>query len=423
MAKHAILSNAEMRTRQLRLEQCNETVGAHRLVKNPVLLSSTLYLTEQSDCACGQNATVELGSRFVMPHMVTDKLNTMCSWCDDANPRPGKLRRIENLSIMVGCPYPWQVGHIVYNGIAGLFDVLHDLGRIPTNATVFFAQIRPEVADFIRQLVRHTLGAQAEVQDLADMLRQSKETAFVFDELVVGIYSSELDHYNFDPCIFPKWRRFIDTIKLSLSIQNDRHAILSQRLKNRPVLGCRLPAVVDVLVVNRRGTRKIINADQVVLALRRSCLTHSVNIVYYEDLSFDEQVSLSSSVDVIVGMDGTGLLNAHFMQGAGLSAILRVLPYGGDVLTPKKSNNFEHIWDALGIHHECLVVKEKKCTISRNITKLSRAIEAPSGLSLQERYDMLFTQDTLLDAGAVIASLDRLFRKIRTGLEFSYLPT
>ena len=77
--------------------------------------------------------------------------------------------------------------------------------------------------------MRHTLGAQAEVRDLANMLCHSEETAFVFDELVVGINSSALDHDNIDPCIYSKWRRFIDTIKLSLSVRNDRHAaVLNQ---------------------------------------------------------------------------------------------------------------------------------------------------------------------------------------------------
>jgi hypothetical protein len=86
----------------------------------------------------------------------------------------------------------------------------------------------------------------------------------------------------------------------------------------------RLPRPV-VIIVQRPGVRRIINEDEVVNATRRLCQRCDVLTQNMEDLSVREQTEFAATASAIVGMHGSGLVHALWMQPG--AAMVEILPY------------------------------------------------------------------------------------------------
>lgn len=79
---------------------------------------------------------------------------------------------------------------------------------------------------------------------------------------------------------------------------------------------------VKVGILNRRGTRRILNVD----VLSKVLSNYSSRVVYFEGATFQEQVDFFSSVDVLVSPHGAQLTGEVFMPKCG--AVLELIPRG-----------------------------------------------------------------------------------------------
>ena len=101
-----------------------------------------------------------------------------------------------------------------------------------------------------------------------------------------------------------------------------------------------------VLLINRHEGRRILNEAALLTALRAVPGVGAVEVAIFGG-PLHVQLALSAAAHVMIGMDGTGLHNANWLQPG--AAVVYALPFGTDVLIPTKGDNFVRMWNALGV--------------------------------------------------------------------------
>lgn len=368
------------------------------------------------------------GSQYVqdLPIVATD------AWT--ADPLPQTCTFLPEHTAFVGLTYWPQIGHFVYNTVSSLFSVLglveaHAAGphvytraRATLNGSLqlflypdlparllrwsqelWQPVISPSstAAEIFRVLTRHP------AMSLPALLNNSTTQAFCFRKLTLGLSGSTLDHYM--PRVPPgHWRIFIDA--------------LADGMNARAVPRCHR-ATTNIVVVQRRKSRRFLNAEEMASAVhelfdRSSAGPVHVQVVLFEDLAFAQQAQLMSQTDIMIGVDGTGLFNGNFMPPG--SYVVRVKPYALDVLIPGKSGNFKRIWEALGLRQlewtatqlnqtePAIGVGQLQALIAatQNGTALTRSQRTGPALSQNTRVDVSELRRLLMDAVETFSKLD-----------------
>ena len=143
--------------------------------------------------------------------------------------------------------------------------------------------------------------------------QQSFTKAFCFSDISVGMLTG-LDHYN-KSSLRSDWLEY------------------SQFLESEFKIATNFPGTAKfrVLIINRYHDRKIINVDELVKLASSSKFNCLVQVVYLETLSFSEQFSLFRRHNIVLGIDGSGLLNIAFAKPC--TALIRIYPWGSTVPT------------------------------------------------------------------------------------------
>lgn len=84
--------------------------------------------------------------------------------------------------------------------------------------------------------------------------------------------------------------------------------------------------VVTVTYVRRRGTRKLLDEDSHIEALREGIPHVALEVVDFDGMPFKEQLSIARQTDVLVGVHGAGLTHALFQQQG--SVVVEIQPEG-----------------------------------------------------------------------------------------------
>ena len=119
------------------------------------------------------------------------------------------------------------------------------------------------------------------------------------------------------------------------------------------------PSTVRVLLLQRKGTREFLNVTTIVSSTRSAL--GKISVILLEGKSVDEQATVMGDADILIGANGTGLINRIYMPIN--SCIISFLPFAAPRLIPGKGSNFNRLFQSLGttcISHESLEVEESK---------------------------------------------------------------
>lgn len=83
---------------------------------------------------------------------------------------------------------------------------------------------------------------------------------------------------------------------------------------------------VIVTYIRRTNTRKLLDEDAHMQALRREIPHMKLNVVDFEAISFAEQLKIVRGTDLLVGVHGAGLTHLMFLQPG--SALIEIIPEG-----------------------------------------------------------------------------------------------
>lgn len=190
-------------------------------------------------------------------------------------------------------------------------------------------------------------------------------------------------------------------------------------VSTRPIPRCNR-TTTNVVVVQRKGKRRILNVDELAAAVQKLFGTSSefgrghVHVVAFEELSFAQQAQLMARTDVMNGVDGTGLFNGNFMPTG--SYVLRIKPYALDILIPGKSGNFKLIWRALGIHQlewGAKYLNQRQPSMgAEKLQALVDAVQRGEKRSRVQRTRPALGQDTRVDVVEIQRMLAEVLREI-----------
>jgi hypothetical protein len=212
-------------------------------------------------------------------------------------------------------------GHVMFNGHSNLVDTIHrsalQVGGLQLYAALDnpSTMISPDEMD-----ERIKLGALHEpfsrltrdniVHSYHALLSESFNKTICFrDDMVVGL-SGGLDHYNVNVpgTAWAEYGRFMTGLmglpESYLSTTSDPNCV--------------------VTIISRNKNRRILNEIQLEDASRK--LNCTAQIVDFERCTFTEQLAYMRNSTILVGIDGSGLLNAAFMRNC--STVIRIMPWG-----------------------------------------------------------------------------------------------
>ncbi|KAI3400509.1 hypothetical protein diail_2708 [Diaporthe ilicicola] len=82
---------------------------------------------------------------------------------------------------------------------------------------------------------------------------------------------------------------------------------------------------LELTFIERKGSRRLIDADQLLQALEKTYPNVSVKMVDFGALSIQEQLVLMQHTDILVGVHGAGLTHTMFMR-SGQGAVVEIQP-------------------------------------------------------------------------------------------------
>ena len=304
-----------------------------------------------------------------------------------------------------------QIGHFIYNAAAPYFDALvtaFSTGtydgqqaiqlqqpQLPPGGISMFWYPDSEVASntnddpldplALLPVVEKVFAAfgSAAVYSAPALLQRSHQTPFCFQNVFAGMSGAQLDHYNFKiETTRPRgWRAFQE--------------FLVREFKAKPVPRYRRNAT-NVVVIQRKENRFLLNANEIAEAAERVFSAQgpaTVQVVFFETMSFAAQLQLMATTDVLIGVEGTGLFNANYMSEG--STVIRIKPYMLDHLVPGTGKNLEVIWDALGIRYLAWTSNNTSTTRAHvSLKELQDAIDHADELPWLTKFHIAYKQDT-----------------------------
>jgi Glycosyltransferase 61 len=81
-----------------------------------------------------------------------------------------------------------------------------------------------------------------------------------------------------------------------------------------------------ITIVNRKGTRRLVNVDNITSALREAYPSALIQTLYMEDMAPMEQFALWSQQSIVIAPHGAGLTNSMFLPPGNASAVIEIFP-------------------------------------------------------------------------------------------------
>lgn len=395
---------------------CVKVPGSTLVLSSPVLYRGKLY--------CGN-------SRLEQPQAIPAEVQLRTSWHSGYGNIPAlpvvtgdnatadvhgkKCFLLPGWSAIIGTSYVHndsvQVGHFIYNAAAPYFEALVtgfsdgfydgqqavqlEQPQLPPAGISMFWYPDSEVdsnanADpldplELQPILKRVFAAfgTAAVYSAPALLQRSHHTPFCFQHVFAGMSGAQLDHYNFEiETTRPGgWRAFKN--------------FLASELNAKPVPRYRRNAT-NVVVIQRKENRFLMNANDVAEAAERVFSAQgpaTVQIVFFETMTFAAQLELMAITDVLIGIEGTGLFNGNFMSEG--STVIRIKPYMLDHLVLGTGKNLEVIWQALGIRYLAWSSNDISTTRAQvSLKELQDAVDHPDELPWLTKFNIGYRQDT-----------------------------
>ena len=81
-----------------------------------------------------------------------------------------------------------------------------------------------------------------------------------------------------------------------------------------------------ITIVNRKGTRRLVNVENISTALREAYPSALIQTFYMEDMTPMEQFVLWSQQSIVIAPHGAGLTNSMFLPPGNASAVIEIFP-------------------------------------------------------------------------------------------------
>lgn len=254
--------------------------------------------------------------------------------------------------------------------------------------------------------INHTVGSwpfllkQSVLPDLNATKSFILPRTFCFAELTIGM-TSEWDHYNYSTSA-SSWHDYRIALDEIMILNNVPH--LSQKLSRHT--GCNATLI-------SRFARSIVN-EQAVAKILQNEFRCNTTIVRLEKLHFLEQVRLMRQTTLLLGMDGTGLLNAAFMSPP--AGVISIMMYRLREINPHKGDNFRNLIEKMGLCWTSMEVKHANQSFvpvarnpfNRTVDDLLLQLNSISAGNTTARkqfanklHEVLMLQDSILDLDEV----------------------
>lgn len=291
------------------------------------------------------------------------------------------------INVMFSSKYS-QYGHFLFNGIAPLWDKVRHLLDKKLVIHFYSADTRRLSLDYLHTYL--SMFGEPHVHAAMELNR----TRLLLVNPVLGLSSVSLDHYNFNanPGM---WQGFRDFLFLGLDVMSPKKRLGEAR----------------ITLIQRKENRRIIRLDELRVALETSILSVQtekkirMKVVDFEDLSPRDQAMAVADTDILIGAEGTGIMNGLFLPAN--SCIISVLPYGFKDLWPHRGKNFNALFTKLGT----LFRQIHSLPVNNHSLELYRLAESYAPTDWNRDF-LLRKQDVLVDHDELIRSVRLCLTKI-----------
>jgi hypothetical protein len=316
----------------------------------------------------GWNASL-LGSPFFAPFQrLQVQHGTPPSTCGE------QLQHVVMVAVpaKTGCK---QLGHSFYNLLMPLQEELTKLGW-PRSTTIVYLDCTgggigrwggttlsrsPEFIHTAFRLVttqplRSLPALLSQRHGPASWLRNTlfRERTLCADQLLVGTPCATVDHFN--PRVGAESVRLFHSQLASIVLGRSLQSMWTDSATTR----------FNVLILDRNDSRRILNSAALLHAMRRVPGVGRVRSVMFEKMPLRQQVEMAATSHAMVGIEGTGLFHACYMQPR--STVVVVMPFGTPVLLRNKGTNFVRLWRASRLRVKRIDVLRARDTVQHDPT-------------------------------------------------------
>eukprot|EP00270_Netrium_digitus_P014059 TRINITY_DN4739_c0_g1_i1.p1 TRINITY_DN4739_c0_g1~~TRINITY_DN4739_c0_g1_i1.p1 ORF type:complete len:698 (+),score=154.60 TRINITY_DN4739_c0_g1_i1:144-2237(+) len=258
------------------------------------------------------------------------------------------------------------------------------------------------------------LLSSQQVRSLAHLLQQSDTHPVCFSHIVAGL-AGTADHLNFRAPLL-RFEQFAMDIKKLFGLEDVprvaggkpwqrvvfRHTLAAANFSGLsdilPIDWQQLgPTRPRLVFVNRLKDRKILNIDELKGIANASGKFGSVLEVDLAEYRIVQQVELMAETDVLVAMDGTGLMNGIFMPLGAVVIHLRF--WGCQKYIRSKGRNFQMMFAASPGRSLRWESDNRQLTVLPEQVLQNRSLEEVLGSdpSFTEAFQILRRSDTIID--------------------------
>jgi hypothetical protein len=83
---------------------------------------------------------------------------------------------------------------------------------------------------------------------------------------------------------------------------------------------------LTIAIVNRKGKRRLVNTDNITMALRETYPSARIQTFYMEDMEPMEQFAFWSQQSIVIAPHGAGMTNSIFLPPGNASAVIEIFP-------------------------------------------------------------------------------------------------
>lgn len=258
-------------------------------------------------------------------------------------------------------------GHFVFNGVAPLWDKLR--GERQLLGTVTHDKESPLVLHLIAGKQNDSMLEQPYLREYLELFggevhlysRESylEQRFLLVNRPILGLANITLDHYN-DASSSQLWRDFRDFLINGFPQLRYRYQPRNNKILRR------------ITIIQRKENRKFRKLNATIVDMQRLLQNETewsftIQVVEFENMSAVDQAGVMSQTDILIGADGTGIMNGIYLPG-NYSCVIAVLPFGARQLIPEKGKNFATLFAKLGMRYislESSALRRKSLQIYR----------------------------------------------------------
>ncbi len=310
---------------------------------------------------------------------------------------------ITRSSLIVKLVYWPKYGHTLFNVISNIYQTLNEMkvefGHIRLYAAVddknALKNSNQQILDLGHYASIFKALSNEPVYNYHALIKSSLSRTICFTNLIALGVSKRLDHYT--PRIpLENWQRFskwiLNVFHLSTTARNSDASLVEKQI---------------VLTMIERSQRKIINLAQL-KTIAEKTYGHAivVQIIDLADIPFSDQLRFMRNTTILLGIDGTGLMNSLFMLNP-CGVVIHIGTYMMRVLVPGKGGNFRPLAEA-GTAKNRYIYSEIRNLIDVSVAQRDRFRRIPIGnMTRDQRYHLVKNQDIRLPPSQYLELMEK----------------